>query len=272
MSGHAALEPCVYRVGLAIHAREVEAVVFDLPGCACTAPTQGAVVELLPVAIAEHIAWLDQHGDVTRDAFPFGVEITESVDVGALTDVAEGEFCFQDDYRPAARQEIEMAVRRMAYARKDLLATVRHLPKAVLDWMAPSTAVRQDDWAPGVRSISGILEHIAGADGYYSRNVGAAPIPDILRAESHDLFGQRQRAIERLRALQDEDLIAYWQRRQRWQKTGFEQWTVRKGLRRLIAHERFHTKEIEQRLAWLLVGAPHLADRAMPEPVNEARP
>jgi hypothetical protein len=31
---------------------------------------------------------------------------------------------------------------------------------------------------------------------------------------------------------------------------------LRKVLRRTISHERFHTKEIEQRLAWLLLGVP----------------
>jgi hypothetical protein len=40
---------------------------------------------------------------------------------------------------------------------------------------------------------------------------------------------------------------------------GYEHWTVRKALRRIISHERFHTKEIEQQLAWLLVGPPELA-------------
>jgi hypothetical protein len=35
-----------------------------------------------------------------------------------------------------------------------------------------------------------------------------------------------------------------------------EQWTVRKVIRRIISHERFHTKEIQQRLSWILLGVP----------------
>lgn len=259
MSGHAVVEPTVYRVGLTLGIDAVEGVVFDLPGCHATAPGEAALCAVLPVVIAEHIAWLDQHGDVTRDAFPFEVEVAERVHAAALTDIAEGEFCFEDDLRPATREDVEAAVRRMGYARNDLLAQVRHLPDQVLDWQPPASAVTQDDWAPGVRSIRGILEHIAGADGYYTGNVGSATRP-ASGGQDANLFESRQRAIERLRALPESDLGTVYERRQPWQMAGYERWTVRKALRRIISHERFHTREIEQRLAWLLVGAPELAD------------
>jgi hypothetical protein len=37
-----------------------------------------------------------------------------------------------------------------------------------------------------------------------------------------------------------------------------EHWTPRKTVRRIIAHERFHTAEIIQRKAWLLLGVPDI--------------
>jgi hypothetical protein len=35
-------------------------------------------------------------------------------------------------------------------------------------------------------------------------------------------------------------------------------WTARKVIRRIMAHKRFHTREIEQRLAWLTLGVPEV--------------
>ena len=42
-----------------------------------------------------------------------------------------------------------------------------------------------------------------------------------------------------------------------WQD-GTERWTARKVVRRVISHERFHTAEIQQRLTWVLLGAPSI--------------
>ena len=249
-----------YHVGLTTGTGGVEACVFDLPGCRTVAPDRQAVLALVPVAIAEHLSWLCGHGEVVRDDSPFKLEVTEEVDVTTLLDVADGEFVFQDDLRPVTEEEMGSAVRRMGFARQDLLKLVGPLPEPVLDWhLPPTAAVRVDDWAPEVRSIRGIVEHIANADGYYAANVGDTPWPRMGDAERADLLGQRQRAIDRLRALTAEERSQLFQRRQPWQKEGHEHWTVRKALRRFVEHERFHTREIEQRLAWLLLGVPQTA-------------
>jgi hypothetical protein len=256
--------PAIYRVGLvkgigsmSLEAGGVEAIVFDLPGCQCSGPDESAVRSLLPVVIAEHLAWLDQHGDVTRDAFPFAIEVVEAVDIAEMAEVAAGEFCFEDDLRPATAGAVETAMRRMAFARQDLLDIVRPLPDAVLDWEPPVEAMgKVDEWARDVRSIRGVLNHIASAEGYYARNIGSDRGAPQSEADRFDLFGQRQRALVRLRGLTEGELAAEYKHRQPWQESGYEHWTVRKALRRFIAHERFHTREIEQRLAWLLLGLP----------------
>jgi uncharacterized damage-inducible protein DinB len=256
MSGQIDLGPRVYRVGLALHEDGAEAVVFDLPGCQCAAPGRDEALRLLPVVIAEHLAWLDQHGDVTRDAFPFEVQVAEEVEVAGLAGVAEGEFCFQDDLRPVRREELASGLRRLGYARQDLLAAVRHLPDEVLDWEPPSGGAAADESTPGARSIRRILSHIARSDNYYAGNIGDGEWRRSGPGSPPDIFEERQRARERLRSLSDAELAGSWERRQPWAAQGVEQWSVRKVLRRMIAHERFHTREIEQTLAWLLLGAP----------------
>jgi uncharacterized damage-inducible protein DinB len=260
MSGQAQVEPAVYHAGLVIMPAGVEAVVFDLPGCTAAAPDEATALEMLPVAIAEHLAWLDQHGEVTRDAFPFEVEVAERVDVEALEGIADGELLFDAFARPVSSADVDTAIRRLGYAREDLLAVVRHLPDQVLDWCPPASALTLDEWDTEVRSIRRILGHIAEADGYYAGNIGDAPWEHVRPGQTPDLFDMRQRAIERLRSLSPAELGARWDRRQPWQTEGVEKWTVRKALHRFIAHERFHTREIEQRLAWLLLGTPSVSD------------
>jgi hypothetical protein len=240
-----------YRVGAGDFGDHVEGWVFDLPGCQTVGPDRDAALALLHVVIAEHLSWLDGHGEVTRDAFPFEVKVIEEVNVAEL-DVGGGEFCFADDLRPATPNDVERTIRRLGFARKDLIELVRPLPDTVLDWVPPPSALRIDDWAPEVRSIRAILQHVAGADGYYARNVGSTPWPELTDSDRTDLFSQRQRAITRLRALTEDDRSRLFKHRPGPE----EHWTVRKALRRFIAHERFHTREIEQRLAWLLLGVP----------------
>jgi hypothetical protein len=138
----------VYRCGIAIREDGVDAVVFDLPGGQTQVPQRDDALAVLPVVIAEHLAWLGGHGQVTRDAFPFAVEVGEEVDVPSLAGVSSA------------------------------------------------------------------------------------------------------------------DLAARFEKSQPWQTRGAEHWTVRKALRRAIGHERFHSREVEQRLAWLLLGAPEVSPAA----------
>jgi hypothetical protein len=220
MSGHAVVEPRVYRAGLVFSAGGAVAMVFDVPGCRCSGRDEAEAVALLPVVVAEHLSWLDSHGDVTRDAFPFSIEIVERLNLDEMTDISDGEFCFQDDLRPSSADEVEDGIRQMGYARQDLLDVVRRLPDQVLDWQPPESAVVLDEWAPEVRSIRRILHHIAGSDGYYAGNVGDAPWRSAQPGDLEDLFAERHRAIERLRSLTDTERSAEFTRRQPWQERG----------------------------------------------------
>lgn len=265
MSGVSA-EPTVYRVGITRGATSTEAWVFDLPGCCAVAATPADVLDVLPVVIAEHLCWLDSHGEVTRNAFPFHYEVVEDVDLTSLAGVADGEFAFADDLQPATTDHVETAVRRMGFARKELLRLVGQLPDTVLDWQPPAAAVKRDDWAPGARSIRAILGHIASAEGSYTRSVGATE-----EQRGQDIFGQRDATVTYLRSLGAHALGRKFRLRQPWQQSGEENWTVPKALRRIIAHERFHTKEIDQRLAWLLMGMPTVEQPAGAEVAGHAR-
>lgn len=245
-----------YRVSIAMYDDRVEACVFDLPGCMATAATAHELHALLPIVIGEHLTWLQRHGEELNDALPIEPDVTEEIDV-ALADAADDEFCFADDRPPASEADIEVGIRRMSYARDDLLAVIEPLPDVVLDWRPLISAMAKiDTWNPDVHTIREIALDIANADGYYRNGLSGEPDdqqPDVHSGEK--LGRERELTIARLRSLTPEERGALFRPTRAWQDRP-EQWTARKAIRRIISHERFHTKEIEQRLAWLLLGVP----------------
>jgi predicted RNase H-like HicB family nuclease len=243
-----------YRVGITQDEHGTQATVFDLPGCCAHAGDRAALDTLLPVAIAEHISWLARHGEAI-EAHSIDIEVVEEVDPRASA-AADGEFCFADDRRPLTDEEIETAIRWMSYATSDLLALVGSLPDAVLDWRpAPAAMARIDVWQPNVKTIREIARELPGSERYYRLGLGEASE----RAESeHEWFDravQRRRTIERLRSLRNDERSKLFFVTRPWQDRP-EEWTARKATRRIIGHERFHMKETEQRVAWLLLGVP----------------
>lgn len=246
------------RVGIAIFPEVTEGWVFDLPGCHAFGRSVDAVKDSLPLSVEEYLVWLRRQGEdapAPGPIGPIGLEFVEEVDV-AKTSEAGGEFCFEADRASVGDEEIEAAVCLMGYSRADLKRAAGGLTDTLLDWRPPPSALdRIDDWAPDVRSIREIMAHIASAEGYYTGNISLGALPDQTLEQRTDLEGQRERAVRRLRSLSDEDRGRVLHRRHQWQESE-ECWTVRKAIRRYIGHERFHTKEIEQRLAWLLVGIP----------------
>jgi hypothetical protein len=244
-----------FRVGIGRFTGSVVAAVFDLPGCEVNARAIEELRALLPVVIAEHVLWLARHGEPSEASVPSEIDVTGQVDAEA-SGAADGEFCFQEDLLAVTDDELDRAIRRMAFARQDLTALTRDLPASLLDWRPPSSAMSHiDEWRPGVRTIREIEQDIASAEFYYRTGLSDSLPPQESDAELFDLDLQRERPVTALRAVPAADRGRVYHPQRAWQE-GSEHWTMRKVLRRVIGHERFHTREIEQRLAWLLIGVP----------------
>lgn len=125
-----------------------------------------------------------------------------------------------DEYRQwCERQGVALAIRLLAATRADLLALLDARPAELLDWDPPYR--RFAPWASW-RTIRATLAHIADAEThYYLCNLGCEP-------ESPPVDTSRDWRAKL--ALE----LPY----------GREDWSVRKSLRRLVAHERQHTKSI----------------------------
>ncbi len=244
-----------HSVGVADFGDELGACVFELPGCATLAPDIGGLGELIPPAISEHLVWLGRHGIGAPSSGTVEFEIVERT---AAADVAaaDGEFCFAHDSAATTHREIEDALRVMSASRHDLTALIAGVPGTVADWRPPPSVLRViHEWAPEVRTIAQIIQHVATSDFYYRNRLTDSPEEPGPAPELNDLDLQRNRTVERLLSLKLEEMSRTFRPQRPWQDRP-EEWTARKVLRRIIEHERFHTAEIQQRLTWLRLGLP----------------
>jgi len=225
--------------------------VADLPGCRATAGSLDEMRQLLPVVVAEHLAWLAGHGEPVSPEGPFAFEVVEDTE-------SRGEFAFESDKPPLTAAELERGIRHAAYAHADLLQAAARLPDAVLDWRPPASSVKVDQIFPDVRSIRQMLEHVAATEAFfYVGNLSDEPRPGPA-AEAPPLAELHSMTAARLQALPAEALARVFRRAG---PRGEMEWTARKVLRRIVSHKRFHTREVQQRLAWLVLGVPEVLPR-----------
>ena len=225
--------------------------VLDLPGCVVRAPTRGEALEALPEAIRAHWAWLRRHGE---DAPPAGepaeIEVAEE-QAGGPFDPGDAAALFTPDRGPLSGEEMEVTFRLMGHARADLLALVRELPDAVLDWPPIHTGAGPGQPAFTLRRL---LRHVGNAEEWY---VSRLVPPETLPPEWEDdeqlsLFDflemERRTVLARLRQL-DEAQRGEAYHPTAWTEHPEEAWTARKALRRAVEHERQHTAQARRILA-----------------------
>ena len=143
---------------------------------------------------------------------------------------------------------------RLQYAREDMLEVLVTLPVPVLDWLPSIAPVSPDAWAPEVRTIREIVAHVLQLGVYYRDALRDGPASGIFEQVS-DAAHELELTQVVLRGVDRRERSRVF-RPVRPGRSVPEEWTIRKVVRRQIAHERVHTAEIQQRLAWLLLGLP----------------
>jgi hypothetical protein len=247
-----------HQIGLVRYAAAVHAWVLDLPGAIAGATDVDGLRDVLPLALAEHVGWLRSHGEHVASTGEW--EIVERIDGQALAPTG-GEFCFTYDRAPLTRADLEGLMRRMTWARDDLLAVIDGLPQLLLDWVPPKSAIASfDAWAPEVRTIREIVGHVLQLETYYRDGLRDGPAKGIFEPPG-DPERERAMTLDQLRALSDDDRSRAWMP-VRPGRTVAEEWTARKVVRRIISHERGHAAEVRQRLTWVLLGPPRIGDHS----------
>lgn len=221
---------------------------LDLPGAFLWASSQDRVVSQAPAAAGWYRDWLERHGEDV--AMVFGpTEVVESV--AALPDAGyERNATFADDARPVAAEELELAIRRLGFAREDLLELLDRIATASGSAGAlPASTFREEGSAAPVsaeRTVDDVAAHLAGAEIWLgSRLDPGARFKGPSRDEdaAAHLNVTRTWALDNLRRLRALDPALA-----RTDGKG-ETWTLRKVVRRYLYHSIDHLRELDRRLA-----------------------
>ena len=212
----------------------------SVPGALAVADTQVRALSLALTVAARVRDWLEAHGDDAGIARLWGWEAEGDIPATHLQDGYEVNVTLPTDRQPMTQEAIAVALRRLAWAREDLLTAAQRIDAFEADHGPLPT-----DEARGERAPEAVLRHVAGADawlvgrladgGRYGGPLDGVPVRDALA-------GTRAWATERLRALGLADDGAETADRHG------EAWTLAKVLRRIQAHGFDHLWELERRL------------------------
>ena len=218
---------------------------IELPGCFVWAPSREVALARVPSAVGAFADWLARHDEPIDVPDTDRVEVVEELDAAVRDergDSTERNVLLTADRRPARPDEVEATIRRLAFARADLLA----LAGRVRDWEAANGALPATD-AAGRDPLApdAVLRHVGGAEVWLAGRMDRrARYEGPPRDGDVDVFldATRAWAIERIRALALTYDGAVHDR-------AGEAWTLAKVLRRLVYHSLDHLGELDRRLA-----------------------
>lgn len=214
---------------------------LEHPGCFAYGQDGEEAERNFSQAAREYAAWIVRHGESwlndeveiiveeTFDAY-FINQAFERLERGKDTYMVESFFIH--DWKPLALQEIERALKLLAWSREDLMSIVKSLSAEKLDQTYPN-----ERW-----SINGILRHIGGAEWWYQERIGH-PFPENEEDVPADPF-------ERLKVVRDHfnTLLPKLEGMNKVIGLEGEIWSPRKALRRAVWHEKDHTEHIRKLL------------------------
>jgi len=209
--------------------------VLDLPACFSSAKTEVRAVADAPERISAYYSWFSQHdSSIPVITEPVEIEIVETFHSFASTQDPEYlvNAFFEDDRRPLLYWDVELALVLLQWTRQDLLqviqsATPEQLSKPIVGEVSGS--------------IAGIIQHIAGAENWYFRQLGLG----LVRAQLADGPFEMLQAVRANTQAQLVRLIGD----KRITKNCDESWSARKVIRRTLWHERDHTQHISRLIA-----------------------
>ena len=212
----------------------------DVPGVLAVADTRERVLSTALAATGRVREWLEAHGDEAGIPRIWRPDLAGEVAVRTEADGYQVSATLPSDRRRVPQDDAAEALRRLAWAREDLLTLADRL-----DAFEAARGPLSADAARGERSADAVLRHLAGAEvwlvgrlpggGRYDGALGGAPVRDALA-------GSRAWVLGRIGALAlADDAVETADRHG-------ETWTLAKVLRRLQAHGFDHLWELERRL------------------------
>jgi len=213
------------------------AFVPNCPGCWVFGRTPERALMKVKTAIAEWFEWRKKHGEqVPAEAKSFEIEVAEMLRVDYNpVEAGKPEPLFWSEVLPITKKDVTQTLRLMAYSRKDLLKLVSNLSNECLDWLSPNKP----------RTIRNCLKHIAYVEPWYITRLNVDLPSRYPRKVFEMLDYTRKIVVDCLRNFPRGKMRGIFQPKKDSSPV-CNLWTARKVLRRLVDHERLHTRYIEK--------------------------
>jgi ribosomal protein S18 acetylase RimI-like enzyme len=224
---------------------------LDWPGAFAWGETRAGSLARVQSAVHRYNDWLAEH-DESSPAPPIGgIQIVQEVAAYRRDGGYEVNAIFTKDDRTVTNREMETMIRRLGFARDDLLA----IAVAARDFIDGGGRLEIEERSPEAeasgaatgRDVDGILRHVAGAEPWFVsrlqpdvRYAGPREPLDAYLAESRTFLVE---GLQRMHRLQSRGRLA-----PRADGKG-EFWTLAKVLRRALYHSLDHLEELDRRLA-----------------------
>jgi ribosomal protein S18 acetylase RimI-like enzyme len=223
---------------------------LDWPGAFTWGDDREGALSRVPSAVHRFVGWLADHGERLPAPASDDFEVVEEVPAFRLDSGYEVNATFAADDRPVSATDLEATIRRLGYARDDLLALVGR----VRDFEANGGRLPVEDRSAEAlesgaavgRSGEEVLCHLAGSETWFASRLDPAA-----RYEGPARDGDLDSYLDATRGFLIEHLRAPWERdpaAAREDGKG-ERWTMAKLLRRAVYHSLDHLEELDRRLA-----------------------
>ena len=206
----------------------------DCPGCWVFSQTPERALEKEKATCREWFGWLRRHGEQVTEPADIKIEVREilRVDYNPV-EAGKPEPLFWSEVPPIDRDDIARTLELMEYSRADLLSLVQGLDRETLKWQPPGEP----------RPIENCLRHIAYVEPWYISRL-EIELPEDYPEDVFELLNYTRRiVVDCLRDFPEEKMAGVFQPR-RHASPVCNLWTARKVSRRLVDHERLHTRYI----------------------------
>ena len=228
-----------FKVCLEVGPQGTGAFAPDCPGCWVFGQTPGRALDKEERLIHEWFDWLERHGEPVRKPDQIELEVAGMMRVDYdPVEAGKPEPLFWAEISPIGEDDIAWTLRLLRYSRADLLELVRDLDEETMKWQPPGEP----------RTIVNCLRHIAYVELWYLSRLEIEVPSDFPRDAFAFLDYSRETVVYWLEHFPEEKMAGVFQPAEDPSPI-CNLWTARKVLRRLVDHERLHTRYIEKILA-----------------------
>jgi hypothetical protein len=209
----------------------------EYPGCWVYGKNEPDALRRVRTNVIEWFDWMKSHGESAPEiSHDLEIEVAEMLRVDYDPSEAHTpEPLFWSEVAPITKEDIDRTIRLMKYSRSDLLTTIADIKEDILDWQPPVK----------LRPIRDCLMHIARAELWYITRLNIEWPEELPESPSELLDYSRDIVLKCLQNFPKRKMKGVFQPRKH-KSPVCNLWTARKVLRRIVDHERLHTRDIKR--------------------------